>query len=324
MVWVEFLTAASLIAIAGTVLTKNADRLADKTGVSSGLIGLLLLSVITSLPELGTTISVVAYVGSPNLAAGNIFGSNTFNILILAVMDFMLGSALIYTSFRLPHGKSALLAGLMTAVVIGAIVYGGGSLLGGRVSTAAIVLLATYLLGIYIILKEEKASHKPDESEAAVKESIAKEAAVVFISGLTVVCAGYWLANIASDMAEITGWGESFIGYIFLAVATSLPELVISVTSIRLKAYDMAVANIFGSCFFNILMFTIAEPFYEGVLFNDVGGANAHLALVSLAMIAVAGTAVSAGRKGMKSGLTKWAIVGLYLLGSYVVFSPGG
>jgi len=192
------------------------------------------------------------------------------------------------------------------------------------VSTAAIVLLVTYILGIYIILKEEKDSHKPDESEAAEKESIAKEAAVVFISGLVVVGSGYWLANIADEIAGITGWGESFIGYLFLAVSTSLPELVISVTALRLKAYDMAVANIFGSCFFNILMFTIAEPFYKGVILNDVGGANVYLALVSLAMIGVAGAAVNAGRKGMKSGLTKWVILGLYLLGSYVVFSPGG
>ena len=324
MVWVEFLAAATLIAMSGTILATNADRLADKTGISSGLIGLLLLSVITSLPELGTTISVVAYVGSPDLAAGNIFGSNTFNILILAVMDFLLGSTVLYASFRIPHAKSASLALLMTAVSIGAIVHGNASFFGGKVGAGTISLLVVYICGIYIILKEEKTSHKADESEAVKKESIAKEVAFVFMSGLVVVGSGYWLANIADDIAKITGWGESFIGYLFLAVATSLPELVITITSLRLKAYDMAVANIFGSCFFNILIFTIAEPFYDGVLLKDVGGANVYLALVSLAMIAVAGIAVYAGRKGMKSGLTKWVIVTLYLIGSYVVFSPGG
>ena len=323
MVWVEFLAAAALIGLSGTILATNADRLADKTGVSSGLIGLLLLSVISSLPELGTTISVVAYVGSPDLAAGNIFGSNTFNILILAVMDLMLGSAVLYTSFRLPHDKSASLAALMTAVSLGAILPGNASFFGGGVGAGTISLLVVYIFGIYIILKDEKASHKPDESEEAVKESIAKEVAFVVMSGLAVVGSGYWLATIADEIAEITGWGESFIGYLFLAVSTSLPELVISITSLRLKAYDMALANIFGSCFFNILMFTIAEPFYDGVLLKDVGSANVYLALVSLAMIVVAGAAVNAGRKGMKSGLTKWVILGLYLLGSYVVFSPG-
>lgn len=323
MVWIEFLAAAALIALSGTVLATNADRLADKTGISSGLIGLLLLSVITSLPELGTTISVVAYVGSPDLAAGNIFGSNTFNILILAVMDFLLGSSVLYASFRIPHTKSALLALLMTAVSIGAIVHGNASFFDGRVGAGTFSLLVVYILGIYIILKEEKTSHKPDESETVKKESIAKEVAVVFMSGVAVVGSGYWLANIADDIAKVTGWGESFIGYLFLAVATSLPELVITITSLRLKAYDMAVANIFGSCFFNILIFAVAEPFYDGVLLKDVGEANIYLALVSLAMIAVAGTAVNAGRRGMKSSLTKWIIIGLYLLGSYVVFAPG-
>ncbi|GMT41642.1 MAG: cation transporter [bacterium] len=321
MVLVQFLSAAAIVAVSGTILTKYADRLADKLGISSALIGLLLLSFITSLPELGATISVVWHVGKPNIAAGNIFGSNTFNILIIAVMDFMIGSASLYAISKVSHTKSALLAMLMTAVSICAITFGGIGIFGDRIGAETLALLAVYVGGVYFIFKEEKESgHHPAEAE---RESVVFEAGVVFASGVCVVLAGYWLANVSDEIELVTGWGESFVGYIFLAIATSLPELVVSVTAVRLKAYDMAVANIFGSCFFNILMFTLADPFYHAPLLGDVSSVNIGLAAVSFVMLGVAGAAFAAGRRGMRSGMVKWIIIALYLLGSFVIFSPG-
>lgn len=320
MVWIQFIAAGAVIVISGTLLTTHADRLSDKLGISNAIVGLFLLSLVTSLPELGTTVSVVASVGKPDLAAGNIFGSNAFNILIVAIMDLSVGSASIYALSHVSHKKSALLAMLMTAVAILAIRFGGAELFGGRIGTETLLLLALYVGGIYSIFKGEKESGHPHADKKTEKESVTREVTVIAVSAVFVVLAGYWLASISDEIARVTGWGETFVGGIFLAVTTSLPELVISLTAIRLKAYDMAVANIFGSCFFNILMFSIADPFYGAPLLQNVS--NIRLAVVSFVMIGVAGTAFACGRRGYGGNFSfvKWVIIALYLLGSYVAF----
>lgn len=320
MVWLQFLVAAGLIVASGIALVIYADRLADKTGASRALIGLILLSVVTSLPELGTSFSAVAYVGKPNLAAGNIFGSNTFNILVLVIIDFMLGSASIYALSRVSHTRSVLLAMLMTIVAIVSMQFSTIGFFDGRIGPETVLLLAIYVVGIFFIFDEEKQTPHPEPS--GLKESVAVEIAVVVGSGIVVVSSGYWLAYISDDIAIITGWGESFVGYFFLAITTSLPELVVAITAIRLKAYDMAIANVIGSCFFNILMFSIVDPFYHAPVLQNIGPSNLTLALVSLTMVGVAGAALYAGTRGFRLGFVKWLLIALYLFGSYVVFSP--
>ncbi len=322
MIWLKFLAAAGIIIACGTVLAVYADRLSEKLDISGALIGLILLSVVTSLPEFGATVSAVVYVGKPDLAAGNIFGSNTFNILILSIIDFILGATSIYTLSKVSHARSAALAILMTVIAMSAIALGDNSVIAGRVGVEAFILLAVYFGGIYLIFKKEEQSPHPKKD--GLKESVAFEAAVVAASAVVVVVTSYWLALISDEIAVITGWGESFVGYLFLAVSTSLPELVVSITAIRLKAYDMAIANIFGSCFFNIIIFSVADFLYPSPVLRNVDPANIKLAFISAVMIGVAMAALAAGKRGMKTGFVKWALAALYLLGSWVVFSPGG
>lgn len=328
MVWIDFGVAALIIVASGTLLAVYADRLADKTGISGALIGLILLSIITSLPELGTSVAAVAYLGKPDLAAGNIFGSNAFNMLVLGILDLFLGAVPIYALSRVSHYRSSMLAMLMTVVAMAAIYAGGFGNIAGRVGLDSILLVAVYCAGIYFIFKEERASQAsqasphPDADAETKKESIALEAGVVAVCGVVVVATGFYLSNISDEIVEITGWGESFVGHLFLAVSTSLPELVVAITAIRLKAYDMAIANVLGSCFFNIIIFSVVDPFYEKPILADISRINLTLAFVSLAMIGVAMAALYAARKGKSSGLVKWVLFGLYLLGTYLVFSP--
>ncbi len=318
MLWFEFIASAVLIISAGALLTTYADRLSDKLNISGAFVGLIILSIISSLPELGTTISVVKYVGKPDLAAGNIFGSNTFNILILAVLDFLLGAASLFALSRVSHQKSIALAVLMTIVAVLAI-RGDGIFFIDGAQLDSFVLLMVYFIGIYFLFLAEKKARKPDHKYGS--EKVGKEILVVVLSGLVVVISGYWLARISDGISEVTGWGESFVGYIFLAVTTSLPELVISISSLKLKAYDMAIANTIGSCFFNVLMFAIADPFYDGSLLADTSPYNIRLGLVSIAMLVVTAVALMAGSRGKNTGWTKYLLVVLYVLGSWLVFS---
>ncbi len=322
MVWIKLIAAAGLITASGVVLTIFADRLGDKLKISGAFIGLLILSTVSSLPELGATVSVVSYIGKPDLAAGNIFGSNTFNMLILAILDFILiGSASIFSISKVSHNKSIMLAVLMTAVAVIAIWLNGLGAL-GSLTLEMPLLIAVYFIGIFYLWLEEKKVFHP--SAGGEKESAWLELIVIITSGVVVVASGYWLANISDEIAILTGWGESFIGYLFLAIATSLPELVITISSLKLKAYDMAIANTIGSCFFNILMFAIADPFYDGDLLRDTSAPNIYLALTSIAMLLLTAFALFLGKRGKETRFAKYALLALYLIGSLAVFSPSG
>lgn len=313
---------AVLIASSGTILTVYAEKLGEKLGISGAFVGLIILSVVSSLPELGTTFSVVNYLGKPDMAAGNLFGSNTFNMLILAIFDFALGSASIYALSTAPHQKSISLALLMTIVSIAAIHTSGFGVLGGYAIDSALLVLL-YIFGVYSLFLDEKNSVAAGPARDG--DIPWKEIAIVTGSGAVVVISGYWLAGISGDIQKATGWGESFIGNIFLAVTTSLPELVITLASLRLKAYDMAIANTVGSCFFNLVLFSVVDPFYAGPIFADISKSSIPLAVASLVMLLLVSASLMVGKStGILSRLTaatKYLLIVVYLAGSWLVFS---
>jgi len=322
MLWITFAGTAFLIVASGTILTVYAERLGEKLNISGAFVGLIILSVVSSLPELGTTFSVVNYFGKPDMAAGNIFGSNTFNMLILSIFDFAIGSASIYALSTAPHQKSILLATLMTVASMAAIYTSGLGIIGGyAVGTSLLAFL--YIFGVYSLYLDEKNSVAVGPIGRG--EVPWKEIAVVIGSGAVVVASGYWLAGISEEIEKATGWGESFVGNIFLAVTTSLPELVITLASIRLKAYDMAIANTVGSCFFNLIIFSLVDPFYSGPIFSDISISNLYLAGASLFMLLLVSASLLVGKSSgifsRLTALTKYLLIVIYLAGSWFVFS---
>ena len=87
LVWVQLAAASVVILVGASLLTKSADVIAIKTGLGRAFIGVILLATATSLPELGTGISAVKLLGEPDLAAGDAFGSNLFNLMIIGLLD---------------------------------------------------------------------------------------------------------------------------------------------------------------------------------------------------------------------------------------------
>ena len=317
MIWAKFTFAALTIAVSGTILTIYSEKLGEKLNISGAFIGLILLSIVSSLPELGTTYSVITYLGKPDLAAGNIYGSNNFNMLILGILDILLGTVSLYSLSKASHQMSILLAVAMTIVSMAAIsAHGFGIYFGIPLDSFSIFLI--YAGGIYFLYIQEKkeSSSTPHKTYS----SAWRELIIVILSGAIVVSAGYWLALISDDIERATGWGQSFIGYIFLAVTTSLPELVIAIASIKLKAFDMAIGNTIGSCFFNILMFSLVDPFYAKPIFEDISSANLYPAATSLFMLALVSASLFISHRGRKTYLTKYILLTLYILGSSFVY----
>ena len=179
---------------------------------------------------------------------------------------------------------------VVMGVLIGPILNGFGGL---AVSLMSITIFLLYVIGGKMIagLEKERAV------EVLVKEAVegnyakisARKAYIVFIlSGIAVVALGIWLASIGDRLAATTGLSLSFVGNLFLALTTSLPEIAASLAAIHLGAIDLAIGNVLGSNLFNITLF-FAFDLADGRnnFWASLTNANAFAALMAIMMTGV-------------------------------------
>jgi cation:H+ antiporter len=302
-VWLEFAGISALILFSGSKLTRYGEIISEKTGLSGLWLGTVLMAGVTSLPELATGMSAVFH-DLPDIAVGNVLGSCAFNVLILGLLDTL--SRKVPLSSRINQGN-ILTAGLSILFLGGASLslFLGPRLPGlGWVGITTPLTVAGYFLVMRMAFKFERRRAKANSAAAEVRATSAmslRDAVLRYaFHALVVVGAAIFLPAIAERIARITGLGETFVGNIFVGVATSLPELTVSVTALRLGAVDMAVGNIFGSNMFNLLILGLQDVFYlKGPILAAVQAQNVVPAVTAMAMtgLAIAGLIYNAERK---------------------------
>ena len=334
MVWVKFLICVLLVLFSGTKLARYGDVIAEKTGLSGLWVGVLLLAIVTSLPEVITGVSAVTAVGGdrgPDLAVGTIFGSNLFNLVIIAVLDIISRGPPLLSRVGTGHWLSGGLGIALMALA------GGSILLGTRVWDGAVVgwvgiysfaLIILYLWGSRTIFRFERRKQPEQEVRALRYENISPRRAYFgfAIAALAIIGAGTWLAFIGDELAEVTGWDATFIGSLFLAATTSLPELAVSISALRIGAIDMAIGDMLGSNIFNVgIGIAIVDVFYHhGSIFSAPSETHVFTAsiIVLMTLIVVAGLAFGTKRKTFR--IMSWytpALIGIYIIGAYVLFT---
>ena len=300
LIW-QFLLLAGAVAAAGSVLARSADQIAEATGLGRLLVGSLLLAAVTSLPELSVDIAAIRS-GYIDLAAGDLFGSSLMNLLILAIVDLSIRSGRKMLSREgAAHALSATLGIAVTSLAGLAIVTAdklpAAMILG--MSGWSWAILLSYLFGARMIFINQRisarlaAESQSDESGLFQGSSARKPSfllsAIIFGAAAVVLCfAGPKLAHVAGALAEETGLGGTFVGTTLVAVTTSLPELVASLTAIRIGAIDLAIGNAFGSNAFNIVLFVPLDFLHEGSIFLSVSGAHAVTAFTVVLATAIA------------------------------------
>ncbi len=271
MVWVKFAICLAVILVAGTKLSKYGDAIAEKTGLGRIWVGVVLLAAITSLPELATGISSVALVGKPDLTLGDLFGSNLINLVVIAIIDvfYTRGPVLHYLGTGIV--LAAILSTLLIAVAATSIyVAQNVASLGifGYIGLYSPILLCLYLLVQCMLIRFQRTQQgQPPISGpvTAVYESISLRRVSTFfvIAAMATIGAGTWLGLIGDELSEVTGLNASFVGTLFLAICTSAPEIVVSISALRLGALDMAVGNVIGSNLFNMgVTIFVVDLFY--------------------------------------------------------------
>jgi cation:H+ antiporter len=287
-----FLVCAAIIIFSGTKLSYYGDKIAELTGLGKAWIGLILMASVTSLPELVTGISSVAIIKSPDLAAGDIFGSCMFNLLILSVLDARIKRPL-FSMVKSSHILTVIF-GIILLTVVGIAIYLTNqtpSIL--WMSSFTFLIIAIYLVSMWGIFKYEHDdllrtgelnNTYTTYDRAALKRVIGN----YVLHALIVICAAIFLPYFGEHIASVSGLGNSFFATLFIAGATSLPELVVSIAALRMGSLDMAVGNLLGSNVFNIFILGIDDVFYrDGSLFSAISPSHLTSVLIIIIMSAV-------------------------------------
>jgi len=294
MIWIQFLICVIVITFAGYKLSRYGDAIADKTGMGGSWIGVVLLASVTSLPELVTGISSVTIAMTPDIAVGDIMGSCVFNLLIIVVIDFLHRPASVFSSASQGHILSAAFGVILIAFAGFNIHLGTHNSLYtiGHVGLYTPVILIFYLIAMRtVFVYEKKQIELFAKAQVDQYPELSKRQAYFRYAGAAgvVVVAGSFLPFVGHQIALQMGWYESFVGTLLIAITTSLPEIVVTLTALRLGAINLAIGNLFGSNLFNIVILSIDDLFYtKGSLLANVSPAHSVSALSAVMMTGVA------------------------------------
>lgn len=330
-----FVASAVVIWVAGTKLSRYADAIAERTGVGKAFIGALLLGGITSLPEGATTVTASA-IGSAPLAVNNLLGGVAMQVALLAVVDGAVRGTALSARIRKPVVllQAALLI-VVLALVVSGITLGEVGVLGVGAWSAAV--FATSLCGFYLIHQhrshetwEPEAPPRGDDGGKLDEDNEAKDRSTRRLvigtagAGLAILTAGYTVARSADALAGQTGLGASFVGVLFLAVATSLPEASTTLSAVRMGQYEMAFSNVLGANILDLTLLFLADAAYRGgPVLAEVGRFSTLAALLALLLTAIYLVALLERRRRVVFGfgIDSVVVLALYGGGMYVLYT---
>jgi cation:H+ antiporter len=334
-----FAACAVLVWLAGWRIAAYADRFASATGIGHATVGMVVLAGLTSLPEIAVSLSA-AVADTPQLAVNNLLGSIALQITLLALADALVGrQALTVVAGNSVVLLQATMNVLLLVLVALAVVIGDRPFLGAGAWTWT--LGAAYALAIWTIAnsgtrqawvarrtegqrREEAEGHDAQQAPPPSGDEPVKPIAMrLALAGAVILASGFLLSRTGEAIAEQSGLGNSFVGAVFVAVATSLPETSSVASSMRRRRYEMALADIFGTNLFNILLILAVDLLYQGgPALSETGRFSQVAALLGalLAAIFLVGLIERRDRTVLRMGIDSLAVIVCYLAGLFVLY----
>ena len=333
LTWAAFLVIVGVIGIAGYRMCSAADDIAEISGWSRAWIGLLLLSIATSLPELVTGVSAIVVFDAPNVAIGDALGSCVFNLVVLVVLE-LVGRESLYTRAGTGHVVSAAFGVILTGFVAFSVLVSHElpGLRLGHVGLYSPLILGAYMAAMYTVFHYERRSlaetrrHEPlipGVEGRSLRTAVRRYA----ISAIFVAAAGGVLPRVATEIAAQMGWSNTFVGTVFVALATSVPEVAVSIAAITLGSVDLAIANLLGSNLFDVAIVAIDDFVYApGPILSAISPSHAVTAISAAIMSAAAVVGFSYRPQTRLLRRSSWVgatLLAVYLLNGFVQFLAG-
>jgi len=343
----QFALCAAVIARAGWVLSTSGERISALTGLSGGWVGMALLATVTSLPELASGLSAVVILQAPNLAVGNALGACVFNLLFLSVLDALQRHEPMYRRASDEHLLSAAFGVVMLGLAAIGVLMAEALPTLLHLGVTSPILLGLYLLALRSVHARQsqlralprspqpqglpppaEAAEAADPAPAPRPQPLASELRRFGLAALVVLAAGVWLSSLAEQLALAAGWNRSFVGTLFMAAVTTLPEVAVTLSALRLGALDMAIGNLLGSNLFNVAILAIDDAAYvRRALLADASPAHAGTAMAAVVMTGLVIVGLVVRPHGRVLRVASWVSIGVaatYLVAATLVFLRGG
>ena len=283
MIWLQFIACVVILLVAGERLAKFSHILSVRTKLGGLWIGIVFVATITSIPETVAAASAAGLFHNADLALSTLYGGNTFNLAMVAVMDIFYAKRPLLKMVSRRQIK-LLFSGLLLLAVSGAAIIlrpPAGFML-GPVGIFSLVMLLLYLVMLY----QQQKSAQPDEPDGHDYLEYTMKSLSLRLAGAAaaVVVAGIWLSYVGERIATETTLTSSFTGSLFLGISTSAPEMIVSLAALRIGAIEMAVANLVGSVMYRSAVIILPDLFYsDGPILSAVSSNN--LIIIAAALI---------------------------------------
>ena len=248
--YILFIAGFVILIFGAKFLVDGASSIGIKAGFSQLLVGLTIVALGTSLPEL--VINVFASLqGSTGLAIGNVLGSNIMNTLLIVGVAAIIYPIKVESSVCKRDSWINLIAIVLAAILANDFIFGKPN---SQIDeTDGIILLIFFIILLYVLFSQPTGKNKDDNGNTKVFP-YSKSIIYIVIGGLGLFLGGKWIVDGASTIASDMGVSESTIGLTLVAMATSLPELVTSIVAAMKKNTAIAIGNALGSNIFNIFL----------------------------------------------------------------------
>jgi cation:H+ antiporter len=339
-----FCAAAFVTWRAGTCLSVYAKQIAERTRAGQALVGTLLLGGVASVPELMMSITGAA-LGDAQLATTTLLGGVPVTMAMVAISDAAAGLRPVSSRVTRPVVlmQGTLLIAMLTLLAFGMVTR---DLAFAHAGVWSLLLLAFYVGAVITLRKHEQdppswtPDHTPSEPGQAPSEpghsaasragdepqSLSHVLAACGLAGLATIAAGYVLAISSAAIAEQTGLGSTLVGMVLGGIATSLPELSTIRAAVKLRQYEMAFGDAFGSNLCSIALLYFADLAYpEGALLNQVTASSLLATLLGIlsAAIYLGGLLRRARVTVLRLGIDSLLALAVYVLGLVLIYRLG-
>lgn len=262
MIYIGYLISVVFVVWLAINAARYANMLDRNSKMAGAFIGAVILAVVTSMPEFFTSISAITIFDMPDFPAGNVLGSNIFNLVIVSAAILVYRKRFTKAKISGIYSRVAVILLIMYAI-IGAVFGGVLNASIGHSSIVSPLIILIYILAVKYI----SVAHDDTADEAALKfiasadKSLEGKAALkrLIVTGVLLLIASAAMTYTAGLITIRLGFEGGFGGAIFLGIATSVPELTSLITLFRVKNYDIAVGSMVGSNLFNFSILALTD-----------------------------------------------------------------
>ncbi|WP_302632022.1 sodium:calcium antiporter [uncultured Clostridium sp.] len=284
MIYLIYLALAIAVVLLSIKASVYVDLLDKNTKLSGAFIGGVLLSAVTSLPELLTSLSSTVWLKNPGLSLGNILGSNLFNMTIIAMLIILWTSNFKKSNISKSHSYTAWVTlAIYVAVALNMLNIVNFEVV--TISITSIIILVLYTLGVKTMSNDDSGTADEFKDETAVTTLLSLKQIIIrfILVSIGLVISSILITYVTDIIAARLNLGASLAGALLLGIATSLPELTSCVSLVKIGNFNVSVGNIVGSNLFNFLIIFISDVlFIGGTVYDFVESQTRNLVIFGI------------------------------------------